>query len=60
MAKAGKNPNGTAANLGYEAQLWQMTDALESQLISGVLRIEDPERFPDAIAGGIWEKPSSE
>jgi hypothetical protein len=28
MAKRTKTTNDTAANVGYEAQLWQMADAL--------------------------------
>jgi len=39
----------SAATVGYEAQLWQMADALRdallSNLISGELRVEDAERF---------------
>lgn len=32
MARAPKNTSGTAANIGYEAQLWQMADALRGSM----------------------------
>ncbi|HIJ80752.1 MAG TPA: SAM-dependent DNA methyltransferase [Desulfuromonadales bacterium] len=35
MARAPKNTNGTAANIGYEAQLWQMADALRGSMDAG-------------------------
>ena len=43
----------TAANVGYEAELWQMADAqrdtLLPQRISGELRVRDAERFVDGV-----------
>lgn len=59
----GRKPKSTSdsgANIGYEAQLWQMADALRNnmdaaeytfrdtllpKLISGELRVKDAERF---------------
>jgi hypothetical protein len=39
----------TGANIGYEAQLWRMADALRDtllpKLISGELRVKDAEKF---------------
>lgn len=32
MARLKKNSNGTAANIGYEAKLWQMADALRGSM----------------------------
>jgi type I restriction enzyme M protein len=31
-ARSGKNPNSTSANVGYEARLWQMADALRGSM----------------------------
>lgn len=48
--------NTTAANIGYEAPLWQMADALRDTLlpkrISGELRVKDAERF--LKEHGLW------
>jgi len=45
-------PNG--ATVGYEAQLWQMADALRDallpKLISGELRVKDAVRFVADVA----------
>lgn len=38
----------TAANVGYEAQLWQMADALLPKLVSGELRIRAAEALLQA------------
>ncbi|NJD37274.1 MAG: SAM-dependent DNA methyltransferase [Geobacter sp.] len=35
MARPKKSTNGTAATIGYEAQLWQMADALRGSMDSG-------------------------
>jgi len=35
MARPKKTTNGTAANIGYEAQLWQMADALRGSMDAG-------------------------
>lgn len=32
MARPKKSTNGTAANIGYEAELWQMADALRGSM----------------------------
>jgi len=32
MARLKKNTNSTAANIGYEAELWQMADALRGSM----------------------------
>jgi hypothetical protein len=49
MATPKKNIDTTSATVGYEAQLWQMADALRDtllpRLISGELRVRDAERF---------------
>ena len=36
MARPKKTTNGTAANIGYEAELWQMADALRGSRIDCV------------------------
>jgi type I restriction enzyme M protein len=38
MARPKKHTNGTAANIGYEAELWQMADALRGSMDSGVYK----------------------
>jgi hypothetical protein len=48
LAKRKNNSQPTSTNgatVGYEAQLWQMADALLPKLISGELRVKDAERF---------------
>lgn len=35
MARLKKQTNGTAANIGYEAELWQMADALRGSMDAG-------------------------
>jgi len=35
MARLKKSSNGTAANIGYEAELWQMADALRGSMDAG-------------------------
>jgi len=45
IRKRATGRNNTAANVGYEAELWQMADALRDallpKLISGELRVSD-------------------
>ena len=49
MARATKTKNGTAANVGYEAGLWRMADALRGtllpRLLSGELRVKDAKHI---------------
>jgi type I restriction enzyme M protein len=35
LARSKKHTNGTAANIGYAAELWQMADALRGSMDSG-------------------------
>ena len=48
MAKTKVNNNGTAANVGYEAQLWQMADALRNNM--------DAAEYKHVVLGLIFLK----
>ncbi|MGA9992865.1 MAG: class I SAM-dependent DNA methyltransferase, partial [Thiobacillaceae bacterium] len=48
MAKPNKTNNGTTANLGYEAQLWQMADALRNNM--------DAAEYKHVVLGLIFLK----
>lgn len=38
MASKKSSNNGNGANIGYEAKLWQMADALRGSISCGVMR----------------------
>ena len=48
MAKATKTNKGTAANVGYEAELWQMADALRGSM--------DAAEYKHVVLGLIFLK----
>ena len=47
-SKSAKKAN-AGANVGYEAELWKMADALLPQLISGELSIPDAEKMLERV-----------
>jgi type I restriction enzyme M protein len=48
MAKATRTKNGTAANIGYEAELWRMADALRASM--------DAAEYKHVVLGLIFLK----
>jgi type I restriction-modification system DNA methylase subunit len=48
MARAPKTKNGTAANVGYEAELWRMADALRGSM--------DAAEYKHVVLGLIFLK----
>jgi type I restriction enzyme M protein len=52
MARAPKTKNGTAANVGYEAELWRMADALRGSM--------DVAEYKHVVLGLIFLKYTSD